>query len=156
MNVKIKKIIFEKKVVNGKYEVVKDEDKNFKEITMYFSKKNKSKIIWQIEFSNNNIKIVAPFLGIKWLSYSADKKDTFIEIPKQLNESERLSYPFYMQKFLTDSKSSTTSAWLNLNGKRKNLGYFGQIHPIAGGGRVVHKEFLEILSKELGIKIKQF
>ena len=148
------KIIFEKVTAKGKYQAIKEESDNYKKIVMRFLKKNKSKTIWEIKLLNDKINIVAPFLGIKWPSFSAERSKTFIEIPKQLNEIKRLSYPQFMRKFLTDSSSNTTLAWLNLNGHKKNLSYFGQPGPGYYGG-VVHKELLKILSEELGIKLRQ-
>jgi len=150
------KIIFEKKTVEGNYQAIKDESDVSKKIIMQFLKGDKPRIIWEIKLLNNKISLVAPFLGIKWPIFSAEKSKTFIEIPKQLTEIEKLNYPEYMRGFLTDSNSNTTPANLNLNGKRKNLSYFGRYIVNVGRCITTHKEFLKVLSEELGIKIKQF
>jgi hypothetical protein len=149
-----KEIIFEKEVSEGKYQAIRSEHDSVKEISMVFLRKGKSKIFWDIQLSGNEIKIVAPFLGIRWPTFSGRKSETYIEIPKQLDFIETQSYPDFLKKFLTSSESGTILAWINLNGKRKNLGYFGQPGP-GVYGLVTQKEMLKILSKELGIEIRQ-
>src|SRR3989338_6720407 len=148
------KTIFERQVLNGKYQAVEEVQKGIKKVTMNLLKNGKIKIIWEIELSDSRIKIVVPFLSLRWFTFSAEKSKTFIEIPKQLNEIEKLDYPKFVRRFLTDANSNTTQAWLNLDGRRRNIGYFGNVGPGQEYGRVKHKQLLKVLSDELNLQIK--
>ncbi len=152
-----KKYLFSIKTSPGNYKVLKEESADKEKVSVLFIKnRGKESIIYEIILDKKRdiVKIVYPFLGLRLFSSSANKSNCFIETPKQLTKFEKLNYPEYSQKYLTDSSSNITTAWLNLNGKRRNLGYLGS----PGPGFVtyqVHKEYIRIISNELGLEVKE-
>lgn len=108
--------------------------------------------LYEITVDGNIIGMVSTIFNFRLPLCSADRANTFIEIPKQLTWLDKAEYPGFARSLLTDADNSITRAWLNLGGKRKYLGYFG-INAIGTRGGSP-KEFLQVLSGELGVPIR--
>ena len=109
----------------------------------------KEKTFYEIKTTKNNITFCNPIFGLRWPVFSCNKDKAFIEISRQSNPTEELEYNSGVKKYLQSSSSNRTVAWLNLHGKRLSLAYYGMDIPF------VEKKFLDLLSKEVGIQIRE-
>jgi len=158
------KIIFEYPTVQAKYQLLKSEAGSTKTIRIQSVRTggilvtgglqlSKIRTLWKItaDAKKNQVSMVWPFFSINWPVFTGELKQSKILVLKEISEFEALEEDGFSRGFYNRADDSFTCAWLVINGKKIALNYYG-------GGTTVpraHKEVIEILGKELGLKIEQ-